>query len=58
MGKDYLTVAEVAEVTRKKPDVVRKWIRDGKLKAIKPGGKTYLVIKGSLDKFMGIEEEE
>lgn len=57
MERTYFTVAEVAEITKKKPDVVRKWIRDGKLKAVRPGGKTWLVPSDALDKFMGVEEE-
>lgn len=34
-----LTVGEVAEIVRQTPESVRRWVREGRMKAIKlPGG--------------------
>ena len=35
---DLLTVAEVARKFDVTPYTIRQWIRDGKIKALKPGG--------------------
>ena len=36
-NKDFYTVSEIAEITGKSRQTVYNWIRDGKLKASKPG---------------------
>jgi len=36
----YLTVAEIAARVRVVPETVLRWIRDGRLSAVRPGGST------------------
>jgi excisionase family DNA binding protein len=38
-GEQLLTVKEVAERLRANPQTVRRWLRDGKLKGVMPGGE-------------------
>lgn len=48
----YLRVPEIAKMTGISTEVVRKWCRDGKLKAAKPGGKDYLIKASDFNEFM------
>jgi len=50
-----LTVPEVAEFFRTTPDAVRRWIRQGKLKAHMPGGQKtgYRIRQTELARFLG-----
>lgn len=36
---DVLTVEEVATRLRARPEAVRRWLRDGRLRGFRPGGK-------------------
>lgn len=46
------TTGEVAEILKVTPYTVRKWIRDGKLKARKVSRKTYRVLSCDLEGFI------
>ncbi len=35
----FLTVPEVAEGLRMNPETIRVWLRDGRLRGVRPGGK-------------------
>ncbi|MCC7366822.1 MAG: helix-turn-helix domain-containing protein [Chloroflexi bacterium] len=35
----FLTVPEVAERLRMNPETIRVWLRDGRLRGVRPGGK-------------------
>lgn len=35
----FLTVLEVAERLRMNPETIRVWLRDGRLRGVRPGGK-------------------
>ena len=48
----YLKVPEIAKMTGISPEVVRKWCRNGELKAYKPGGKDMLIKKSDFEAFM------
>jgi excisionase family DNA binding protein len=37
-GEQALTVSEVAERLRASEDTVRRWLREGKLRGVRPGG--------------------
>jgi len=37
-GEQVLTVEEAAERIRTTPQTVRRWLRDGKLRGVRPGG--------------------
>lgn len=52
---DLLTVTEVASFIRVHPETVRRYIREGHIKAIKLTGKRsdYRISKKSLEAFMG-----
>ena len=53
------TTHQVAAEAGKSVETVRKWIREGKLKARKPAGcRDYLVKKEDFEKFWYGEEEE
>jgi excisionase family DNA binding protein len=48
---DYLTIAEVADEIREKPDTVRRRCKTGQIKAIKLG-KSWRIPREELDRFM------
>lgn len=46
----YLTVGEVAEQYRTTARTVQRWIREGRLRAVRlPGGRSYRINKADLD---------
>ncbi len=49
-----LTVREVAERIRSSPETVRRWLRQGKLRGIRPGGTKlgYRVPESELQRFL------
>ena len=51
-----LTVQEVAERLRSSPETVRRWIRSGKLRAVRPGGSKlgYRVPESELRRFTAL----
>lgn len=51
----FLTVDEFAAATKMKSETIRTWIRQGKLKAVKPGGKTWLIPRSELER---LEEKD
>jgi excisionase family DNA binding protein len=53
----YVTLKEVAELTRAPLSSVRGWVYSGKLLARKVG-KRVLVAEGDLAKFMGAKEDD
>ena len=47
-----LSVSEVVKITNKKPETVRRWIRDGKLKARKPPYcRDYIIREDDFNRF-------
>lgn len=52
MNERYLTVKEVCEILHKHRRTIYAYIRSGQLKAIKPGGKTFLIYESDLNDFM------
>jgi excisionase family DNA binding protein len=48
----YYTAEEVAEILKVTTESVRRWIRDGKLKSVKLGGKYIRVSQADLDEFV------
>lgn len=51
-ARNLLTVPEVAEWARVHPKTVYRWIREGKLKAIQFGPRTFRVPEDSINKFL------
>jgi len=47
----YFTAKEAARILRVRPATIQRYIRAGKLAAIKPG-RHYLIRKSSLDAFL------
>ncbi len=47
-----LTPEEAAQVLQVSPLTVRKWLRGGKLKGVKPGGKVWRVREEDLEEFL------
>lgn len=48
-SNSYLTVAEVADHYRTTARTVQRWIREGKLRAVRlPGGRSYRIAKSDL----------
>ena len=47
----YLTVGEVAELLRVKPETVREWLRSGELRGLNLGGR-WRVLWGDLQGFL------
>lgn len=52
MESAYLTVAKISEMTGIKGETIRKWIREGKLPAYRPGGKVLLVERKAFESFV------
>ena len=49
----FLTTEEVAEMTRRSIFTVRRWIREGRLKAVKVGGRLLIEESSFLDFLSG-----
>jgi excisionase family DNA binding protein len=47
-----MTVKEVADTLRVHPTTVREWIRSGRLKAARFGGKDYRIKREDYEKFI------
>ena len=47
----YLTVGEVAELLRVKPETVREWLRSGELRGLNLGGR-WRVLREDLQEFI------
>ena len=52
MQERYYSCADIAKMTNKKLKTVWGWIRSGKLKATRPGGKEYVVTHRDFVEFM------
>lgn len=52
MNERYLTVKEVCEILHKHRRTIYAYIRSGQLRAIKPGGKTFLIYESDLNDFI------
>ena len=52
MKVNNYSVCDLAEITKKTPETVRKWIRSGKLKARKPPYcRDYIIRKDDFERF-------
>lgn len=49
---EHLTVAEVADICRVTPDAVRKWLRAGKLPAVRIGERALRIRRSDLEAFI------
>jgi len=56
--ENLLTVNQVAERLQLKPATIHKYIRDGKINAIKLGGKVYRISEEDLMKFITEQKKE
>jgi excisionase family DNA binding protein len=56
----FLTVAQVAERLQTTPDTIRRWIREGKLKAVMPGGAKlgYRIAEADVERLLGVQPED
>jgi excisionase family DNA binding protein len=52
----YLTPAKVAERLHRNPELVRRWIREGRLRAEKVG-RSWAVLERELERFQRSEPE-
>lgn len=52
MNERTLTVKDVCEILHKHRRTIYFYIRSGQLKAIKPGGKSYLIYESDLNDFI------
>ena len=52
MGERYYSPEEIAEKYNVSGVVVRKWLREGKLKGIKLGGRIWRVPEADLEQFL------
>ena len=59
MEEPMYTVQEVANRLKANPETVRRWLRQGKLKGIMPGGQKlgYRIRESDLRKFLGREND-
>lgn len=48
----FYTTLEVARLLRVDPESIRRYVRSGKLRAVKLGGKFIRIEKADLDKFI------
>lgn len=55
MNEDFLTIAQVSQITGYCEEHLRLLTRSGKLKSVKPNGGRILVSKKDLSEFMGRE---
>ena len=49
---DFLTVSQVADELKVSSGTIRQYIQTGKLKASKPGGKKFIILKAELLRFV------
>lgn len=49
---EYLTAKQIAEALNVHPVTVRRWIKEGRLKAIRPGSRNYRVAKSDFEAFL------
>jgi excisionase family DNA binding protein len=51
---ELLTVAEVAARVKSHPETVRRWLKDGKIQGVMPGGKRlgWRIRESELDRFL------
>ena len=54
----YLSCADVAKMTGKKVETVRRWCRTGALKSFKPNGKDVFIKADDLAEFMCIADRD
>ncbi len=52
MQDGYYSCVDIAKMTNKKVETVWKWIREGKLKANRPGGREYVIKHDDFIAFM------
>jgi excisionase family DNA binding protein len=52
LSTEWITVKEVADTLRVHPTTVREWIRSGRLKAARFGGKDYRIKREDYEKFI------
>lgn len=55
MQERYYSCSDIAEMTNKKLATVWGWIRSGKLKATRPGGKDYVIKHSDFIAFIGTD---
>lgn len=51
---ELFTPDEVAEIFGVSGRTVRKWVRDGRLEALRPGRNTIRITRGALVKLVGV----
>ncbi len=49
---EYLTVREIARMLGVRELTVCAWLRNGRLRGVKPGGKCWRVSRADLEKFL------
>ncbi len=54
--QDFLTVSQVADELKVSKGTVRQYIQTGKLKASKPNGKNFIILKAELFNFVNKTE--
>ena len=54
--QDFLTVSQVANELKVSKGTVRQYIQTGKLKASKPNGKIFIIMKAELFEFVNKTE--
>jgi excisionase family DNA binding protein len=54
--QDFLTVSQVAEELKVTKGTIRQYIQSGKLKASKPNGKNFIIMKTELLNFISDTE--
>lgn len=57
MEENYFYCSDIAKMAKKTERTVRKWIRSGKLKATKPGGKEYIIRESDWLRFVNGETQ-
>jgi len=49
---EYYTPKQIAEKLNVHPRTIRRWIREGRLRAIQPGPRTYRIAKEDFESFL------
>lgn len=57
-ARELLTVDEVAERVKVHPETVRRWIKSGRLPAVRPGDGPYRVYSADFDRFFEAKREQ